>query len=150
MEQKVVSGKFKDIVENKKDVDEIINAMEVNSEQIEKAVVQGQRWVRNICKVKGYDGASGDEGDQEVLEKCVGKRVREMVDYCLEVDVGLEKKQKLGDQEVMEEIESRKAQAMQQRENDAQQDLELKQTQKIKLILEQEALAKKKEAELER
>ena len=41
MEQKVVSGKFKDIVENKKDVDEIINAMEVNSEQIEKAVVQG-------------------------------------------------------------------------------------------------------------
>ena len=50
----------------------------------------------------------------------------------------------------MEEIESRKAQAMQQRENDAQQDLELKQTQKIKLILEQEALTKKKEAELER
>lgn len=100
MEHKVSNGKYKEIVENKQEVDEVIQAMEVNSLQIEKAVVKGQRWVTNVCKVKGYDNEnSGEQGDQEVLEKCVGKRVREMVDYCLEVDVGLalEKKQKLGD-----------------------------------------------------
>lgn len=66
--------------------------LQFNSESIEKALIRSEKFVKTTCQVKGFDSENSGDFDEEKLENLLGKRVREMVDYCLDVDVGLEKK----------------------------------------------------------
>lgn len=50
--------------------------------------------------VRGLGQDTENESDEPQHVVVLGKRIREIVDYCLEVDVGLEKRQKLDDEAV--------------------------------------------------
>ena len=76
--------------------------MENNSSKVDSTIEQGLNLSKHICKVKGMGDDSSVASDHIIK---LGKRIRDMVDNCLEIDVGLQKKQK-----TQEEIEYDKQQ----------------------------------------
>ena len=67
-------GHFTKIVQSKNQYDQLINSMRVNNQAMERAVEQGKDKIRKVLVVRD---------DQSK----VGKRIRSMVDECIEIDV---------------------------------------------------------------
>lgn len=87
---------------DKQKYDLIINSMENNASKVDLTIEQGLNLSKRICKVKGM-GDDNTVASDHIIK--LGKRIREMVDNCLEIDVGLEKRQK-----TQEELEYEKKQ----------------------------------------
>ena len=73
---------------NKQKFDLLIQSMEDNSTKVDSTIEQGLHLSKRICKVKGMNDDS--VASDHIIK--LGKRIRDMVDNCLEIDVGLEKR----------------------------------------------------------
>jgi len=77
MEGSVQKGQFSAVVSKKEHYDSLIKQMQTNNDKMQKAVEEGQRKIERIISVKR---------DQETHSN-IGKRLHEIVDSCLEIDI---------------------------------------------------------------